>query len=73
MSGRVPSDIQIRTKGQNAAYYVSNARISTVLFQEIIQKEVILSEKTEENVYTNQEKSLSDLQTFIEHSFPLKY
>jgi hypothetical protein len=66
MSGRIVSaDIQTRAEGDRlyvwynmdatAVYTLWKAKISTVVFYEIIQKDVVVTAEIEENVYANQE------------------
>ena len=81
MSSRSVSDIQTRAEGESLYIrYRSDANDplkndpSYEFIGEVIFKiNIVKAEKTKAKVYVNQDKSLSDLQTLIKHSFLLYF
>ena len=87
MSGRVVSDIQTRAEGEslyiryrsdaNVLSYLKNDPSYEFIGEVILKINIVQDEKIKAEVYVNQDKSLSDLQTLIKHSFllyfPLNY
>ena len=79
MSSRSVSDIQTRAEGESLYIrYRSDANVLSYLKNDPSYEfigEVILNfaEKIKAEVYVNQDKSLSDLQTLIKHSFLLYF
>jgi hypothetical protein len=67
MSSRSVSDIQTRAEGEKN--YPSYEFIGEV----ILKINIVCAEKIKTAVYVNQDKSLSDLQTLIKHSFLLYF
>ena len=71
MSSRSVSDIQTRAE---ISYLKNDPSYEFIAIGEAILKiNIVKAEKIKAEVYVNQDKSLSDLQTLIKHSFLLYF
>ena len=83
MSSRSVSDIQTRAEGEslyiryrsdaNVLSYLKNDPSYEFIGEVIFKINIVKAEKIKAKVYVNQDKSLSDLQTLIKHSFLLYF
>jgi hypothetical protein len=83
MSSRSVSDIQTRAEGEslyiryrsdaNVLSYLKNDPSDEFIGEVILKINIVYAEKIKAEVYVNQDKSLSNLQTLIKHSFLLYF
>jgi hypothetical protein len=83
MSSRSVSDIQTRAEGESLCIrnrsdahvllYLKNDPSYEFIGEVILKINIVQAEKIKAEVYVNQDKSLSDLQTLIKHSFLLYF
>ena len=80
MSSRSVSDIQTRAEGESLYIryrsdlsYLKNDPSYEFIGEVILKISIVYAEKIKAEVYVNQDKSLSNLQTLIKHSFLLYF